>query len=287
MSSYTFRLHKNIHTDKFKCQICSERFIKGERLRKHMKKHTQEEQARAKKLEKEALIKKAEILMKPLPAAIERGTLCPICGKNFPSSGSLFAHTQTAHKTRLFECDFCKRILKSRKTFKHHLIRAHSDKTDQSLILHCDFCPAKYLLKRDLHIHLRAKHVPKEKTFVCEICKQAYIYKRELLDHLRTHQDKSQGKYKCEKCDKTFNRLSAKKDHLAIHTEERNFACSFCGQKYKRKSYLVIHERIHTGYRPYQCKKEYCGARFYDSGSFRQHRLMHERKEKCGLAKDN
>lgn len=272
------------------CKICSIRFIKGERLRTHMKKHTPEEQALAKKLEEDEFHESASKVVEPPPVfdpptPKERGTLCPTCGKKFSSTGSFFAHSQTAHKERLYECHFCGKVLKSRRTFKHHIIRTHSDKTDQSLLHRCDFCPVTYLLKRDLYIHLRAKHVPKEKKCVCEICKQAFIYKRELLDHLRTHQDKSQGRHKCEICSKTFNRLSAKKDHFVIHMGERNFACSFCGQKYKRKSYLKVHERIHTGFRPYKCKKQFCDASFYDGGSYRQHRLMHERKEASVLNK--
>ncbi|XP_063697525.1 zinc finger protein 62 homolog [Culicoides brevitarsis] len=283
-SYFTFRIHKNIHTDKFKCLVCDTRFIKGERLRKHLlMKHTKEEIALAQEKSKTDPKTPSEI-EKVLP---EHGTLCATCGKNFPTTTAYFAHTQIAHKSLSFECYYCNRILHSRKTLKHHMIRTHSDKSDASLLHRCDYCSASYPLKRDLVIHLRAKHVPTEKKFTCEICQEAFIFKKELLDHQKSHENECRGRHKCEICEKTFNRLSAKKEHAAIHSEARNFLCTICGQKYKRKSYLVIHKRIHTGYRPYCCKKDKCTAKFYDSGSFRQHKLMHERKEKAEKLRKN
>lgn len=277
------------------------RFIKGERLKAHVRKsHSNHDKNAIEELEYSKGNTTTEMdfdlisdskCHKSFRKQKEKGTLCARCGKSFASTTLFFAHTQTAHQEKSYECNHCGKILRSRKTFKHHIVRAHIEKSEATLIHLCNFCDARYMLRRDLNMHFKKKHMGlKEKKFQCEVCQKSYVFKRDLQEHFREHTG-DQRPFKCDFCEKTFARTTAKRDHMVTHTQEKNFECKICKQKYSRKSYLKVHERIHTGVKPYKCSRVNCIAKFYDAGSFRQHRLMHERKEmiverkECGMIK--
>lgn len=300
-TKYSFRIHKNVHTEKYKCRICFAAHPKKERLMAHLRReHTKEEQEihhaiKAREKEEESAANKgveyyddSTNSMQLIERPTERATSCTLCDTQFNTIEAYFTHVKKEHGTDNYICGICGKILKSRKTFKHHMIRAHTDKNDVTQLFHCKICDAKYLLQRDLNHHVKLKHTEGEKPRECPDCGDVFTNRRTLYSHRLVHSKEGVPRpHTCKVCGKSFSRLSSLKDHLITHTRERKFTCSICHQKYPRKSYLRIHMRIHTGDRPYSCNRPGCDVRFYDPASLRQHRLMHERKEaaECNVLK--
>lgn len=290
-TKYSYRIHKNIHGDKYKCTICDVPHVKKERLLAHLKReHTDDEQR--KHHQSVAKQKQEYIKILPIPGEVitqqqvksskvyNQSTFCLTCEIEFINTEEYFKHVRDIHHTNDYICSICNKVLKSRKTFKHHMVRAHSDKTNTSTMNLCSFCNAKYLLQRDLKNHIRVKHMQQPSTLSCPECYEAFTSRRDLNQHKQTHKNEDQRRpHQCKLCYKTFTRFSTLRDHSVTHSQERNFTCHVCHQSYPRKSYLRIHMRIHTGERPYVCDRPNCDTRFYDPASFRQHRIMHEKKE--------
>lgn len=210
-SKYSYRMHKNIHTNKFECTICKASHSKNERLRAHLKRdHSDEEQLQhaqnIAKLRKADEEKSHEV---PAPQEIdtEKKVTVPLdtvagvtfcCNTDFGTIDELFQHFKSVHGDDYFTCGICGKQLKSKKTFKHHVVRVHVEKTDDTLVFPCtqSGCDAKYMLQRDLNHHVAKKHGIKQRRETCVICDQTFESNRSLINHLQVHE--TNRPYKCK-----------------------------------------------------------------------------------------
>ncbi|XP_055532986.1 zinc finger protein 43-like [Wyeomyia smithii] len=99
-----------------------------------------------------------------------------------------------------------------------------------------------------------------------------------------SEQDNIQNKHEtcpkrtCPTCGKAVKDL---KSHTLIHTDSKNFPCSFCGKEFTYKSDRTLHENIHKGLKPYKCTQ--CSSSFAHRKSLLTHKVTHSksRNYKC------
>lgn len=154
------------------------------------------------------------------------------------------------HSIRLFPCQSCQKMFKSKGGRNYHMITAHTAfiltknfevKPSKISAFICDYCgkasKTKHLLKQHFNIHLPLKR------WKCEEC--GIVFKT--LDALCIHSSKHEGSrdYVCKNCDKGFHTKHALKQHQKSHWNRRDHKCPECPLSFKTpynlKSHLITH----------------------------------------------
>ena len=156
-------------------------------------------------------------------------------------------------RRKTFECHYCSKLFPSNYYLSVHLNIHTGEKP-----FRCSLCSQRYANPSSFHKHMKAHSG--EKTFSCQYCRKCFSDKHVLSIHVNTHT--GERPYKCNECGKGFCDHSSRKRHVTtVHSDKRNYHCSYCDKKFKTKGHLDQHVYTHTGTKAYKC--EICERSFY------------------------
>lgn len=210
----------------------------------------------------------------------EKKYMCDVCGKLFTSTQRANQHKKSIHlgikrEEENFECDICKKIMRSKLAISDHMSIHTGEKLHQ-----CKLCNKCFGFSSDISRHMkRHKLLDGEpnsiKLFECELCNKTFLESNHLNRHLDSKHGDDSGKYDlCKICGKSYKYL---KKHMLTHSDENNvkICCHICG-KYIRRS-LRKHMLTHTGEKPYAC--DVCGSSFRSAWNLRRHMRKHDEEK--------
>ncbi|XP_038221466.1 zinc finger protein 182-like [Zerene cesonia] len=184
---------------------------------------------------------------------------CKKCNHTFHSRSDLRKHTQT-HKSSSLElqrCDICDKNI-TRKYWSTHIDEVHG-----MLRLECEVCKKvvktlKTLKRHMMFIHnkiykpwrFRRQACETDDEYQCRKCPKIFKHKYSLHTHMKNcHAD---IQIQCDVCKKTFS----SKPYLNTHLQRVHFfdgdehACDICGKSFKSKRRVCIHKKnSHKNYR--------------------------------------
>ncbi|XP_001843776.2 zinc finger protein 808 [Culex quinquefasciatus] len=233
---------------------------------------------------------------------------CASCQLKFASEEEMANHVCLRgiirERERPFKCDLCDKAF----PVKTHL-EIHYSVHPEYHNFKCDECPRGFYFERELDKHKKKVHISTESYHTCETCNLRFKTKGNLVRHqefhmgrvyccehcgkefqarhsLKTHMYYAHAEYgseaaraaraiPCKICGKTLAGTSSLKLHMEIHTNERQFKCSFpsCGKLFLRRTCVRVHEQSHTKDYRFKCK-------FCDYGTVhRKTILLHEQRE--------
>ncbi|KAL0853029.1 hypothetical protein ABMA27_012810 [Loxostege sticticalis] len=208
----TLGKHMNEHTSNHVCDVCGKCFLLVERLRVHVRLHS-------------------EVEMK-----------CDRCDKIFVTKPALKSHIRYVHERKPFACSICDESFPTYRKRLQHFVERHGR---TPLSLHCDQCDKTFNSNNSLNRHVKYQHLmmPKEAKHTCEDCGRKFRSKRNLTGHMLVHS--GEKNHECEVCKKKFGRLSSLKEHLKIHRNDKRWSCGACAACFVQKCSLKNHIRVH------------------------------------------
>ncbi|XP_047039086.1 zinc finger protein 197-like [Helicoverpa zea] len=134
------------------------------------------------------------------------------------------------------ECEYCHKILTSKLSLRNHY------KIHTGFDVVCEHCGKKFITRRLLLMHCRAKH-GYEKTDKCSFCD----YKASNAEQVKIHERLHTGEkpFVCAECGAGFHRKSSYLQHVAIHLPEKNVQCDQCPARFKSVTLMRIHKNRH------------------------------------------
>ncbi|XP_068626026.1 zinc finger protein Paris-like [Battus philenor] len=150
------------------------------------------------------------------------------------------------------ECEFCHKILTSKLSLRNHY------KIHTGFDFVCEHCGKKFITRRLLLMHCRAKH-GYEKTDKCSFCD----YKASNAEQVKIHERLHTGEkpFACQECGAGFHRKSSYLQHIAIHLPEKTVQCAQCPALFKSVTLMRIHAARHRAPR-YAFRCALCDGRF-------------------------
>ncbi|XP_028252343.1 insulinoma-associated protein 1a [Parambassis ranga] len=121
----------------YDCSHCGKRFKRQAYLRKHLAsqhgspKPAEEEDAPA-----------CEQSAAPLNLSSSTCHLCPVCGENFTSRGSLERHIRLLHSSQVYPCKYCPSVFYSSPGLTRHINKCHPSENRQVILLQMPLRPA-------------------------------------------------------------------------------------------------------------------------------------------------
>lgn len=177
-----------IPQEDFKCDTCGYTTRYKHNLKRHLKKHTDKDEAEA-----------------PMPAYI-----CDQCGKNFQTKHGLKLHVNSKHEMLFkYTCSVCQRGFNVLWNYRGHLASHHRELHET-----CERCKSKFQYKRSLVRHQKTCHGQNDRSnYYCQTCKMSFKCRDTMVQH---NQGMHGGKvFTCKDCGKTYRWRSS----LAYHAE--------------------------------------------------------------------
>ncbi|KAH9638621.1 hypothetical protein HF086_007755 [Spodoptera exigua] len=134
------------------------------------------------------------------------------------------------------ECEYCHKILTSKLSLRNHY------KIHTGFDVVCEHCGKKFITRRLLLMHCRAKH-GYEKTDKCSFCDYRASNAEQVKIHERLHT--GEKPFVCAECGAGFHRKSSYLQHIAIHLPEKNVQCDQCPARFKSVTLMRIHKNRH------------------------------------------
>ncbi|XP_026761198.2 zinc finger and SCAN domain-containing protein 12-like [Galleria mellonella] len=134
------------------------------------------------------------------------------------------------------ECEYCHKILTSRLSLRNHY------KIHTGFDVVCEHCGKRFITRRLLLMHCRAKH-GYEKTDKCSYCDYRASNAEQVKIHERLHT--GEKPYVCKECSAGFHRKSSYLQHIAIHLPDKNVQCDQCPARFKSVTLMRIHKNRH------------------------------------------
>nr|XP_034838196.1 zinc finger protein 182-like [Maniola hyperantus] len=150
------------------------------------------------------------------------------------------------------ECEFCHKILTSKLSLRNHY------KIHTGFDIVCEHCGKKFITRRLLLMHCRAKH-GYEKTDKCSYCDYRASNAEQVKIHERLHT--GEKPFVCKTCGAGFHRKSSYLQHVAIHLPEKTVQCDQCPARFKSVTLMRIHKNRHRP-SPYTFKCGVCNNSF-------------------------
>ncbi|XP_045781514.1 zinc finger protein 845-like [Maniola jurtina] len=150
------------------------------------------------------------------------------------------------------ECEFCHKILTSKLSLRNHY------KIHTGFDIVCEHCGKKFITRRLLLMHCRAKH-GYEKTDKCSYCDYRASNAEQVKIHERLHT--GEKPFVCKTCSAGFHRKSSYLQHVAIHLPEKTVQCDQCPARFKSVTLMRIHKNRHRP-SPYTFKCGVCNNSF-------------------------
>ncbi|CAH0757035.1 unnamed protein product [Diatraea saccharalis] len=190
----------------------------------------------------------------------------------FENTVKVVAHEQDV----IFKCERKKNLLKKPVKTKVRSKKENSDrlknckdKKDIKVAIECEYCHKTLTSKLSLRNHYK---IHTGFDFVCEHCGKKFITRRLLLMHCRAKHGYEKTD-KCSYCDYRASNAEQVKIHERLHTGEKPYVCSECGAGFHRKSSYLQHVAIHLPEKTVQCDQ--CPARFKSVTLMRIHKNRH------------
>ena len=201
---------KQINIDEplnFKCLQCNFRNPQKDRLKMHMRSHTE-----------------------------DRPFKCYLCEKGFKTKKQIIYHENIHLGLKAYKCNSCQSKFANNGDLNRHFKYKHTNEKPY----HCTECNFKCVEKAKLERHMLI-HTGK-RPHQCNDCSYAAADRFTLKRHQRTHTGVKP--YECDICRKAFNQQNSLKDHRRIHTGTKPFfKCVSCPKSARRKSDLLVHTR--------------------------------------------
>lgn len=183
--------------------------------------------------------------------------------KEIPESSN---STNIIIQTYRFQCQICKKYLKSLRTLKTHERKQHNNKLVNNVQkkeanLKCSICSTTFMSEKSLKYNLYffgkifktfSFNINLFKTYRLHARMHNAILKQKTMDDIKAELGTSSPTssslaktFLCEMCDKTYD-LSLKNIHMQMHNDENANVCTVCNKHFSKAEHLKIHEITHT-----------------------------------------
>ncbi|XP_062575811.1 zinc finger protein 888-like [Saccostrea cucullata] len=285
----------------YRCQICSQTFIKLIHLKSHMNSHVSSTEKIC-IICRKAFSQNRNLRLHIKGHADTNGFSCKFCCKKFTYCHQLDIHSQLHYNPEL-HCDGChldfdkhyRFVLHKKKDPIMHKRKSCSKKKtlhamnpgNQSESFKCAVCGKKFRYKKWLDHHQMTFQDLKHKRF-CFVCGIMFKLPTKMRKHMKTHTkapEKSRRSFLCHICGRLFKQISNMWGHIRAHTvkEIKNSGtlrrppdrssvheCGLCVRVFSKKSYLLIHKKVHE--RPDTQKCQVCNGVFGSLGALNRHK---------------
>lgn len=245
--------------DIYKCEICTDRFLKVDHLLDHMDK-THDDKMEGTDigvysekvfgckscqdndfLSLEKLRTHCELYHDHQPHVF----LCPQCNDVFIYGGNMIKHMNEKHAVHMSNRDLFKSMVKKA-----------GKPGERFLVYKCNFCTEKYKEQSEVESHLAEAHQANIKeyhvadgsastdnnSFLCLECNQSFSSKAILLRHMRKIHNATDNNAMCFHCSALFNTLNGLWSHIFTkHATSAPFQCSICHASLYEKTEVVKH----------------------------------------------
>ena len=151
--------------------------------------------------------------------------------------------------------------------------------TETEKLYQCDVCGEVCRSRNHFRYHKKTAHLDGQRPFACDLCPATFKDFGGLKSHKIIHS--SNRPFQCELCHATFARIQTLTMHKKAHSSqnERPYECDICPKKFISRYKLDIHKRRHSGERPYACPL--CQAKFHSSYALTRHKkFVHQQQDK-------
>lgn len=164
---------------------------------------------------------------------------CYICGKSYDSKSNLNYHMKGHENKREFKCTYpnCDKSFNIKSRLTKHMSTHNDDKPFKCI--DCGKCfKCKYNLKRHSKTHIT------DGVYNCRVtgCNEKFKNHKNLMSHMKNNHDYVKF-HECGICGKRFTDRSNFNAHKRVHSDKRDFKCTFdgCDKKFKYKRSLTDH----------------------------------------------
>ena len=140
----------------------------------------------------------------------------------------------------------------------------------------CSLCKKLFDSQKLLNVHMKSQH--NNYRYVCshEHCSYLSAAKADVKKHMVKH---GAHKLLCTFCGKGFHFTSKLNKHLKVHSDEKDYKCSFahCTCAYKSWDELKWHENmVHVSPQTHKCPL--CSKTFHCKKTLHQHSVTHSKQ---------
>jgi len=105
-------------------------------------------------------------------------------------------------------------------------------------------------------------------------CKHCEHLSVTLEEHLRHVRERCPVSFTCTHCDRQLSSKTGLHLHTSIHTQEKPFICEYCGKRFRNRQSLKNHLYTHDqGEKMFECRD--CGKKFGTRGGYESHCASH------------